>query len=693
MAAAFVPLSWPNQLPATQYQEADGTLVTHIGGRVRGRHAREAGTNNSGGVYAEFGAHYFERRTHEITIYDDAAPGSPADRVLTIVVRPQWFWHAVNFRHGFVGVDLSNPAQPERLALYADNGGVKMLPGGTVVRTPLSNYDQLPSPPSDNFAVNLLSGPGSDYAFVKQITVVANTPERRRLREGDVVEFELGIFLARLGVELGRGAYYSDAIAYQVGSLGAQPWFRAAHNAMRPWDARPMPDHARLGGGLTVHEDTSAEPRRMLLQAGTNIAGYNMQPWMEGRRLFNTSFATGAHSDAANPVFSAHAGRTGPVFSQTRCSDCHVGNGKSSPVLNMPMTTAAMLVGERDAAGNLLPHRDFGTRLQQGRLAVAGQPPRSGAEGALRVSGYRAVTGRYPDGTVYSLQTPEYMFVDAANQAQPLPPFVSVRMAPHLAGMGLLEAVPESTLQTLTDPGDRNGDGVRGRLSIVRDARDPGIFRVGRFGWRADVATVEQQVAAALNFDLGVTTALFPALDCGRSRSACATSAPLGAADIDRLVRYIALLGVPAPRHFDNGQLDRPEAELAKARVRDGAQLFSQANCSGCHVAELRTGPTHRFAELRNQTIRPYTNLLLHDMGPDLADVAGGNREWRTAPLWGIGLLDQIDPNVRYLHDGRARTLEEAILWHGGEAERSRQRFLALRADDRRKLIEFLRSL
>lgn len=684
-----MPLSWPDPLPATQYQEADGTLVTHIGGRVRGRHAREADF----GVYAEFGARYFERRTHEITIYDDASPTSPADRVLTIVIRPQWFWHAVNFRYGFVGADLSNPARPERLALYADNGGVKLLPGGTLARTPLAGYDQLPSPPTENFAVNLNAFPGSDYAFVKQITHLANTPERRRLREGDVVEFELGIFLARLGVDLGRGAYYSDAIAYQVGRLGAQPWYRAADNALRPWDSRPLPEAARLGGGLTVHEDTSAEPRRMLMQAGTNIAGYNMQPWIEGRRLFHTSFVSGAHSDAANPAFAAHAGRTGAVFSQTRCVDCHIGNGKSSPALNAPLSTGMVIVGERDAMGRTQPHADFGTRLQQGSFSAAGQPARSGAEGALRVTAYTEVTGRYPDGTVYSLHRPTFALTDAANRALPLPGVVSVRTAPHLAGLGLLEAVAESTLQSFVDATDRNGDGVRGRLSIVRDARDPSIQRVGRFGWRAEVATLELQVAAALNFDMGVTTAVLPQLDCGRSRTSCGSGTPLGAADIDRLVRYVALLGVPAPRHFDNGQVDSPAAETAKARVRDGAQLFAQANCSSCHVPEMRTGNTHRFAELRNQTIRPFTNLLLHDMGPELADVAGGNREWRTAPLWGIGLLERIDPNVRYLHDGRARTLEEAILWHGGEAERSRQRFMALPADDRRKLIEFLRSL
>jgi CxxC motif-containing protein (DUF1111 family) len=681
-------------MPVAQYQETDGTLVTDIGGRVRGRHAREAGPNGSEGVYAEFGPNYFERRTHRMTIYDDVSPTNPAERVLTIVIRPQWWWYAVNFRHSFVGADLSNAQDPERLALYADNGGVKMLPGGSVTQTPLRNYDQLPTPPSDNFAVSLSRFPGADYAFVKQITRAEM--DRRPLRAGDVVEFELGIFLAREGVELGRGAYYSDAIAYKAGTLGAQPWFKASDNAVRPWDSVPLPDAARQGGALTLSEDTSAEPTKMLMQAATNIAGYNMQHFVEGRRLFHTSFFDGSHSETGNPVLSQQVGRASNVFSAARCTSCHAANGKSVPSFNTPLSTMAALVGERDANGRTVPHPLFGTHIQQGSRASGGQAAEAVAEGSARITSYTPVQGRYPDGTAYTLQTPVFALRDAAGAPVPMPAFASLRVAPHIAGMGLIEAISESTLQGFADPDDRNGDGVRGRLSIVDDLSTPNVKRVGRFGWRAEKASLDDQVVAALNFDMGVRTAQLPNLDCGRQpQGACRDPQQrplLAKQEIDLLVKYVALLGVPAPTQFDNGRIDPAPVEAVKRRVLDGARLFSNAQCVACHLPSMQTGNTHRFPELRNQRISPYSNFLLHDMGPELADTAG-NSMYRTSPLWGLGKLAKINPETRYLHDGRARTLEEAILWHGGEANRSKEAFMRLPADDRRKVIEFLQSL
>ena len=243
---------------------------------------------------------------------------------------------------------------------------------------------------------------------------------------------------------------------------------------------------------------------------------------------------------------------------------------------------------------------------------------------------------------------------------------------------------------------------------------------MGRFGWRGTSATVEQQTAAALNGDIGVTTSILPKRLCGLAtaaadcRSADTTQAPLSDSDLDLLVKYLSLLAVPPARHFAGEQplavtgptlVAQSSAQTAaqiaaettlQARVAAGKNLFAQARCTACHVPTLTTGTAHRFAELRNQTIAPYTDLLLHDMGPDLADTfpqgTATAQEWRTAPLWGLGLLASINPNVRYLHDGRARTIEEAILWHGGQAAAARDRFKALSADDRQKLIDMVLS-
>jgi CxxC motif-containing protein (DUF1111 family) len=248
-------------------------------------------------------------------------------------------------------------------------------------------------------------------------------------------------------------------------------------------------------------------------------------------------------------------------------------------------------------------------------------------------------------------------------------------------------------------------------------------MRVGRFGWRATTATVLQQTASALNADIGVTTTILPHHLCGLAagavdcRAADSKGPELSDADLDLLNKYASLLAVPPQRHFAGEQplgisgptlvsqmatapaqvtAEHAAESAMQARVARGGTLFDEARCSACHAPTLGTGPDHRFAELRNQTIHPYTDLLLHDMGPELADnypqgVASA-QEWRTAPLWGLGLLSSINPKVRYLHDGRARSIEEAILWHGGQGAASRGRFKQLSADDRQSLIDFVTS-
>ncbi len=267
--------------------------------------------------------------------------------------------------------------------------------------------------------------------------------------------------------------------------------------------------------------------------------------------------------------------------------------------------------------------------------------------------------------------------------------------------MGLLEAIPEATLEALAaaQPG-----AMRGRLQLVPDPRDPAITRVGRFGWKAGSPTLEAQIANAFNEDMGVTSPLRPTRECtlgSAGAQVCGTAdaavSGVSDADIQSVARYLSLLGVPPQRAF--AEPTAPDMAVERQRVQRaeaGRALFATAQCAVCHIPETKTGE-HRFAELRWQTIRPYTDLLLHDMGDDLADtyvqgVASG-REWRTAPLWGIGLLEKIDAEVRYLHDGRARTLEEAILWHGGQAAPSREAFRAMGQAERAQLVTFLRSL
>jgi CxxC motif-containing protein (DUF1111 family) len=305
-----------------------------------------------------------------------------------------------------------------------------------------------------------------------------------------------------------------------------------------------------------------------------------------------------------------------------------------------------------------------------------------------------------PDGETVELQTPVYAFKG------PVPAQFSVRQAPQVIGLGLLEAVDEPTLLNLADPSDANGDGVRG---VPNWAINPetGNRHLGRFGWKAGKATLRQQSAAALLKDLGVTSPVYKSLACQRGAANCnasATATAISETEIERLASYLSLLGVPAQRSLRSGYPDgmrvSPEHDVNPAQIERGGTLFAQVQCGTCHTPQMKTGKNHPFAELRDQTIHPYTNLLLHDMGPGLADTMtegqAGPSLWRTAPLWGIGSLRFVQggaQNVRYLHDGRARTLMEAIAWHGGEANNSRNRFEALSKEDRTAVLAFLESL
>ena len=731
---AYTPLSWSQTNPSTQYTLADGTLVTQLGGRVRDRHAREQPTPGDApgtdDLYDLFAAHYFERRTHEVTIYDNVSTTNPAQHILTVVVRPQWWLYGTNFRSGYIGRRDGDPQGPTAVALYGDNGGMKRLPNFSLLsnqelKTPVAGYDALPSDPGSNYTVDLTVPPkDGEFVLVKQITNSASLG--RPLQTGDLIEFELGIFLAgdQSDPNLGRFNYYSDVVVYKVGTPGAQPWFRGPSSdpTLIPWDSHVLPIEALAGGTLmTEQEDTSGQPEVNLMQASANIANIDMQPFQEGRRLFHTSFLTGTHAEAGNPVFTAEAGKAGPKFQQPSCIACHAGDGKSTPAQAGALNTMVVLTGDSDANGNPIPDTRFGGHLEQGLITDGGKTY-DGRQAILSIASYTTTAGTYPDGTAYSLQKPQYALTDLSGNALPMPAHMSVRSAPHLAGLGLLEAVPESSLEALATASKSDPDGAVGKLQIVTDLKDPTIKRVGRFGWRATSATVEQQTAAALNGDIGVTTSILPTRLCGLAaaaagaacRTADSAQTPLSDSDLDLMVHYLSTLAVPAARHFAGEQplgisgptivaqtLATTNAQIAtetnmQARVATGKNLFAQLRCTACHVPALTTGTAHRFAELRGQTIAPYTDLLLHDMGPDLADTfPQGNatqQEWRTAPLWGLGLRASNNPTVRYLHDGRARSIEEAILWHGGQATAARDRFKALSADDRQKVIDMVSS-
>lgn len=477
-----------------------------------------------------------------------------------------------------------------------------------------------------------------------------NAREGRPLQVGDRMEFELSQFLD--APPRGRSNYYGTVFLYVVGQ-GIEPWL--GQGPIR--DSQPLASAARLGGMTTLHRNESNEPEFVFSQMATNIAPQNAQPFMRGRRLAHTNFSDGRHDESAeNPVWQAQSGKLGPRYIDVSCNACHLRNGRA-PAPREGEALRGFVVKLGDAKGG--PHPEYGGVLQ----------PSDTSEPTVSLARWDAQD---------ALRRPIYEFEGATLERY------SARISPQLVGMGLLEAIPELAIAANADPQDLDGDGISGRMSIVVDARTT-QERLGRFGWKAGQATVLQQVASALRTDMGVLSSVFPDADCGAEQSNCTQGAELDDPQLRDLALYVALLGVP------------PQANSEDPEVVQGRALFEEVGCARCHVPSFVTSEFAVQAELRSQSISPFTDLLLHDMGPDLADALSegeaSGAEWRTPPLWGIGKTAGVSGAVSYLHDGRARTLEEAIRWHGGEAEQVTDGFLALTPQERARLLTFVRSL
>jgi CxxC motif-containing protein (DUF1111 family) len=330
--------------------------------------------------------------------------------------------------------------------------------------------------------------------------------------------------------------------------------------------------------------------------------------------------------------------------------------------------------------GAPVPLDNYGDQLQD--RSINGVP----AEGSMVIT-YDEVQGTYADGTTYGLLAPTYSIGSPAYGPIADGVMISPRVAPAVFGVGLLQAVSEQTVLAAADPDDANGDGISGRPNRAPD--ESGTMVLGRFGWKANVATVNQQNTNAFHGDIGITSTLRPDQECTSAETDCRDAPTGGSPEIDdqkvqRVEFYTRTLAVPARRN------------VSEPAAVQGEALFKSIGCSSCHTPEMQTGDTD-IAALADQTIRPYTDLLLHDMGPGLADNRpdgdATGTEWRTAPLWGIGLVETVNGHTRFMHDGRARDLTEAVLWHGGEAAGAQDRFRQLSAAERAALVTFLESL
>ncbi len=420
-----------------------------------------------------------------------------------------------------------------------------------------------------------------------------------------------------------------------------------------------------------TNRDAFARPVPALTSAQLRVFNF-------GNRLFNTNWVVA-------PASASGFDGLGPTFNRVSCSGCHLRDGRGRPPKDQETEFLSALLrisidGEERKLG-AMPVPGYGTQIND--RAIPGVKP----EARVLLS-WKELTGQYADGTRYSLRAPELKIDQAQYGSLPKELRTSLRVAPFVFGLGLLESVDEAVIRAIADPDDRNNDGISGRVNLVwSDALQKTVL--GRFGWKANVATLLDQNAGAANGDIGITSKLHPEQNCQTNQASCKQAIDGGKPELndlflEKLNAYVQMLGVPAPR-------------ARTAQIIAGEKLFGQMRCSACHLPSLTTNATAPFAFLQQQRFAPYTDLLLHDMGPGLADgrsdfLASG-QEWRTAPLWGIGLIPNVNEHSFYLHDGRARDLTEAILWHGGEAQKSQQQFIQASKADRDALIAFLNSL
>lgn len=436
-----------------------------------------------------------------------------------------------------------------------------------------------------------------------------------------------------------------------------------------------LPESFFLGGETSVvgsRADAFSLPAR-------NSTRAHRHSFVVGKSLFRENWV-------ATPASVKSRQGLGPVFNAQSCSTCHFNDGRGQPPSAPGEPFASILmrlsVPGEGPHGEPVPVPNYGDQFNH--RAIVGVKP----EGVVKMR-FEETKGEYPDGTEYSLLKPVYSFADLAYGPLPENTLFSARVAPQVIGLGLLEAIREKEILGQADPDDKNGDGISGRPNYVWDlARKKRAL--GRFGWKANQPTVAQQNASAFQGDMGITSTLLPHQNCGEKAEDCRRAPAMKGFEISKkdlahVNTYVHLLAVPVRRNTGD------------PKVQKGEKVFSKVNCQACHTLSYQTGVVPGFPELSRQKIFPFTDLLLHDMGEGLADGrpdfgANGN-EWRTPPLWGIGLFHSVNGHTRYLHDGRARNLEEAILWHGGEARKSRDAFLHLEKTDREALLRFLESL
>ncbi len=453
---------------------------------------------------------------------------------------------------------------------------------------------------------------------------------------------------------------------------------------------RAEPFEANSAGAATVRARASADA---FSQFSANMPFEDEMRFKLGNALFRKTWV-------ASPASTLASDGLGPLYNARACQDCHLKDGRGHPpegaddgrvsmFLRLSVMGGASPEGIADWIATS-PDPTYGGQLQD--LAAPGHA----AEGRMGLA-WLETPVTLADGTVVSLRAPTYALADPAYGAPADGLMLSPRIAPQMIGLGLLEAIPAAEILALADPDDADGDGISGRPQIVPSVEFGGPM-LGRFGLKAGAPTVREQSSGAFAGDMGLSTSLHPEPwgDCTAGQPTCTRAAHGQEPDIrdglevdgeslDLVTFYARNLAVPERRDVDDPAVLR------------GKEVFHTTGCASCHTPKHVTHRLDGQPEQSFQLIWPFTDLLLHDMGPGLADNRPEGRatgsEWRTPPLWGIGLTETVSGHSQFLHDGRARSLLEAVLWHDGEARAQRDAVMNLTTEDRAALLSFLESL
>lgn len=456
----------------------------------------------------------------------------------------------------------------------------------------------------------------------------------------------------------------------------------------------PEPGEDRPGGAATHDKRLD---RNAFSQSSANMAFEREMNFKVGNGFFKRLWVSA-------PASTKAADGLGPLFNAKSCQRCHLKDGRGHPpAANYPDDTAESMFlrlsippqteedRQRLAAhqATVIPEPTYGEQLQD--FAIQGHV----AEGRMHIT-YAEEAVELAGGEAVSLRRPTYTVTDLGYGPMHPQTMLSPRVAPQMIGLGLIEQVPAEQILALADPDDADGNGISGRPQWVRDP-ETGAVTLGRFGWKAGNPSIDAQAQGAFAGDMGISTPMKPAGsgECTKAQTDCMSAVDGGDEQYagleapqqvtDLVLFYSRHLAVPARR------------DVADPQVLRGKALFYGSGCADCHTPKFRTAADGPEPELRDQLIWPYTDMLLHDMGDGLADGRpegeASGREWRTAPLWGVGLTEVVSGHTNLLHDGRARSVTEAILWHGGEAEPARETFRAMSKEDRAALLRFVNSL